>query len=196
MTRSKAGPGTVHRGMADATTEEGADQDWQRHGRDDEGVVPEEAGGRGRHRRDSTSPVRNSRAKPTTSTVQPQASRVVLVRYLSNNTWHGATGRTPGFASAAGAHPPRETRCAPRLRDRHRDRRHVRRDVALRGRFALPRTPSARRGRLDQGPLEDDRQRARARVYDITADGRKQLTSEEARWRAITAAVGHILKHA
>ena len=36
----------------------------------------------------------------------------------------------------------------------------------------------------------------RVRVYDITADGRKQLTSEEARWRAITAAVGHILKHA
>lgn len=36
----------------------------------------------------------------------------------------------------------------------------------------------------------------RARVYDITPDGRKQLTSEEARWRAITAAVGHILKHA
>jgi transcriptional regulator len=36
----------------------------------------------------------------------------------------------------------------------------------------------------------------RARVYDITASGRKQLASEEARWRAITAAVGHILKHA
>jgi PadR family transcriptional regulator PadR len=36
----------------------------------------------------------------------------------------------------------------------------------------------------------------KARVYDITPDGRKQLTSEEARWRAITAAVGHILKHA
>ena len=36
----------------------------------------------------------------------------------------------------------------------------------------------------------------RARVYDITASGRRQLTSEEARWRAITAAVGHILKHA
>jgi transcriptional regulator len=36
----------------------------------------------------------------------------------------------------------------------------------------------------------------RARVYDITPDGRKQLSSEEARWRAITAAVGHILKHA
>ena len=36
----------------------------------------------------------------------------------------------------------------------------------------------------------------KARVYDITPEGRKQLTSEEARWRAITAAVGHILKHA
>ena len=36
----------------------------------------------------------------------------------------------------------------------------------------------------------------KARVYDITPDGRKQLSSEEARWRAITAAVGHILKHA
>ena len=36
----------------------------------------------------------------------------------------------------------------------------------------------------------------KARVYDITSDGRKQLTSEEARWRAITAAVGYILKHA
>jgi transcriptional regulator len=36
----------------------------------------------------------------------------------------------------------------------------------------------------------------RARVYEITAGGRKQATSEEARWRGITAAVGHILKHA
>jgi PadR family transcriptional regulator PadR len=36
----------------------------------------------------------------------------------------------------------------------------------------------------------------RARVYEITADGRKQLEAEEARWKAITAAVGHILKHA
>ena len=36
----------------------------------------------------------------------------------------------------------------------------------------------------------------RARMYEITAGGRKQLASEEARWRAITAAVGHILKHA
>jgi PadR family transcriptional regulator PadR len=36
----------------------------------------------------------------------------------------------------------------------------------------------------------------RARVYEITADGRKQLSAEETRWRAVTAAVGHILKNA
>jgi PadR family transcriptional regulator len=36
----------------------------------------------------------------------------------------------------------------------------------------------------------------RARVYEITAGGRKQLASEELRWKAITAAVGKILKHA
>src|SRR5450432_4085781 len=33
----------------------------------------------------------------------------------------------------------------------------------------------------------------RARLYEITDDGRKQLDREEARWRAVTAAVGHIL---
>jgi transcriptional regulator len=36
----------------------------------------------------------------------------------------------------------------------------------------------------------------RARVYEITPGGRKHLAAEEARWRAVTAAVGHILKHA
>jgi PadR family transcriptional regulator, regulatory protein PadR len=36
----------------------------------------------------------------------------------------------------------------------------------------------------------------RARTYELTATGRKRLESEESRWRAITAAVGHILKHA
>jgi PadR family transcriptional regulator len=36
----------------------------------------------------------------------------------------------------------------------------------------------------------------RARVYEITPAGRKQLESEEVRWKAITAAVGKILKHA
>ena len=36
----------------------------------------------------------------------------------------------------------------------------------------------------------------RARLYEITAGGRKQLEAEEDRWRAVTNAVGHILKHA
>lgn len=34
----------------------------------------------------------------------------------------------------------------------------------------------------------------RARVYEIMAAGRKQLEAEEARWKAITAAVGKVLK--
>lgn len=36
----------------------------------------------------------------------------------------------------------------------------------------------------------------RARVYEITGAGRTQLESEEVRWKAITAAVVRILKHA
>jgi transcriptional regulator len=36
----------------------------------------------------------------------------------------------------------------------------------------------------------------RAREYEITAAGRKQLEEEESRWRAVTAAVGHILQRA
>jgi PadR family transcriptional regulator PadR len=36
----------------------------------------------------------------------------------------------------------------------------------------------------------------RARVYEITASGRKQLEEEESRWRAVTSAVGHILQRA
>jgi transcriptional regulator len=36
----------------------------------------------------------------------------------------------------------------------------------------------------------------RARLYELTAIGRKQLEAEESRWLAVTAAVGHILKHA
>ena len=36
----------------------------------------------------------------------------------------------------------------------------------------------------------------RARTYDITAAGRRQLEAEETRWRAVTAAIGHVLKHA
>src|SRR4051794_40239786 len=36
----------------------------------------------------------------------------------------------------------------------------------------------------------------RARVYEIPASGRRRLESEEVRWKAITAAIGKVLKHA
>jgi PadR family transcriptional regulator, regulatory protein PadR len=36
----------------------------------------------------------------------------------------------------------------------------------------------------------------RARTYELTAAGRKQLGQEEERWHTITAAVDHVLKHA
>ncbi len=34
----------------------------------------------------------------------------------------------------------------------------------------------------------------RARVYELTARGRKQLESEEARWKAVTGAVQRVLR--
>jgi PadR family transcriptional regulator, regulatory protein PadR len=34
----------------------------------------------------------------------------------------------------------------------------------------------------------------RARMYEITPEGRRQLAVQEARWRTITAAVGKVLK--
>src|SRR3954463_596503 len=36
----------------------------------------------------------------------------------------------------------------------------------------------------------------RARTYEITAGGRKQLSAEESRWRAVTDAVGRVLRMA
>jgi transcriptional regulator len=36
----------------------------------------------------------------------------------------------------------------------------------------------------------------RARVYEITSAGRKQLAAEEGRWRAVTAAVHQVLEQA
>ena len=36
----------------------------------------------------------------------------------------------------------------------------------------------------------------RARIYELTAAGRKQLTAEEARWQSVTAAVNHVLRMA
>jgi transcriptional regulator len=34
----------------------------------------------------------------------------------------------------------------------------------------------------------------RARVYELTAAGKKQLATEESRWQAVTAAVNRILR--
>jgi transcriptional regulator len=34
----------------------------------------------------------------------------------------------------------------------------------------------------------------RARVYDLTAAGRRQLTVEESRWQQVTAAVNRVLR--
>ncbi len=36
----------------------------------------------------------------------------------------------------------------------------------------------------------------RARVYDLTASGRKQLATEESRWQAVTSAVNQVLRMA
>jgi PadR family transcriptional regulator, regulatory protein PadR len=36
----------------------------------------------------------------------------------------------------------------------------------------------------------------RARLYELTAAGRKQLASEEARWQVVTSAVNRVLKMA
>jgi DNA-binding PadR family transcriptional regulator len=34
----------------------------------------------------------------------------------------------------------------------------------------------------------------RARIYELTGDGKKQLAAEEARWELVTSAVNRILK--
>ena len=36
----------------------------------------------------------------------------------------------------------------------------------------------------------------RARIYELTASGRKQLADEETRWQAVTAAVNRVLRMA
>jgi PadR family transcriptional regulator PadR len=36
----------------------------------------------------------------------------------------------------------------------------------------------------------------RARVYDLTAAGRKQLAAEESRWEVVTSAVNRVLRTA
>ena len=39
-------------------------------------------------------------------------------------------------------------------------------------------------------------QNRRARLYELTAEGRSRLTAEEDRWRDVNAAVARVLKHA
>jgi PadR family transcriptional regulator PadR len=34
----------------------------------------------------------------------------------------------------------------------------------------------------------------RARIYDVTAEGKKQLDAEESRWQAVTSAVNRVLR--
>jgi len=34
----------------------------------------------------------------------------------------------------------------------------------------------------------------RARIYELTAEGRKQLAAEETRWHSVTAAVNRVLR--
>jgi hypothetical protein len=36
----------------------------------------------------------------------------------------------------------------------------------------------------------------RARIYDITPAGRKQLQREESRWTSVAAAIGQVLREA
>jgi len=36
----------------------------------------------------------------------------------------------------------------------------------------------------------------RARLYELTADGKKQLAAEESRWQAVTSAVNRVLRMA
>jgi PadR family transcriptional regulator, regulatory protein PadR len=36
----------------------------------------------------------------------------------------------------------------------------------------------------------------RARIYEVTAAGRRHLEEEEVRWRSVAAAIGHVLQRA
>jgi PadR family transcriptional regulator, regulatory protein PadR len=58
---------------------------------------------------------------------------------------------------------------------------------------ALHRMTEAKWLRAEWGQSENGR---RARYYEITAAGRKQLAEEEKKWTALTAAVAQVLRHA
>jgi hypothetical protein len=84
-------------------------------------------------------------------------------------------------------------RADARLRDHHPDRSFFVRSATRRGRVALPGAPSTGRSRLVKRGGWTAKNR-RARVYDITAAGRRQLEAEEQRWRKVTLAVGQVLE--
>jgi len=69
-----------------------------------------------------------------------------------------------------------------------------RRRAFRRGRLALSRPPPDGRGRL--GPLRMDQKDSgrRARIYELTAAGKKQLAQEQERWQAVTSAVNRVLR--
>lgn len=58
---------------------------------------------------------------------------------------------------------------------------------------ALHRMTTAGWLRAEWGRSENGR---RARYYEITAAGRRQLAAEEKNWAALTGAVAHVLRHA
>lgn len=55
---------------------------------------------------------------------------------------------------------------------------------------ALQRLEAQRLVRAEWGVSDNQR---RARYYELTARGRKQLAAEASRWRAMTAAIGRVL---
>jgi transcriptional regulator len=55
---------------------------------------------------------------------------------------------------------------------------------------ALQRLEAQKMVRAEWGVSDNGR---RARYYELTARGRKQLTAEAGRWRAMTAAIGRVL---
>jgi DNA-binding PadR family transcriptional regulator len=68
--------------------------------------------------------------------------------------------------------------------------------LRVRGRLSLSGAAPDGRSRWVKARWVTSEAGRRAREYEITVAGRRQLQAEEARWRSVTAAVGHVLKHA
>jgi PadR family transcriptional regulator PadR len=83
---------------------------------------------------------------------------------------------------------------SPRLRHHVRDSEHVWRSASRRGGFALSRATSNGGNWLDSRQVDHQGTGRRARIYELTAAGKKQLALEESRWLAITSAVNRVLR--